>query len=255
MKPLKILLVDDSKSARYALRLQLQQHKVMVETADSAESALERVRESPPDAIFMDHRMPGMSGLEAMDILKTTPATAHIPVVICTPHKDPESLAKAREKGAFDIFSKVAAGEKLGDLLERLQRREVSPPLGVLTSSGEAPREPANVFADDNFEKRIRAMIESLIDDRVERLAEDLIAKVDHRVANAVEASITETVEQIATRQLTKISEAVVEEWAGKAPGSTISATRTHNPPIYLLSVAAALAGVLSAAVVFLLLS
>ena len=48
MDPMKILLVDDSKSARYALRLQLQRHGVEVETADSAESALEILKGTCP---------------------------------------------------------------------------------------------------------------------------------------------------------------------------------------------------------------
>ena len=71
MDPIKILLVDDSKSARYALRLHLQHHGVQVDTADSAEAALERIAETRPQAVLMDHTMPGMNGFEALDILKS----------------------------------------------------------------------------------------------------------------------------------------------------------------------------------------
>ena len=73
MNPMKILLVDDSKSARYALRLQLQRFGIEVEALESAEAALQRIREAPPDAVFMDHTMPGMNGFEALEILKAPP--------------------------------------------------------------------------------------------------------------------------------------------------------------------------------------
>jgi CheY-like chemotaxis protein len=131
---MKILLVDDSKSARYALRLQLQRHGAVVETADSAEVALERIVANPPDAVFMDHTMPGMNGVEALEILKSAPDTASIPVVICTANEDAVFVDQARSKGAFEILSKAAAPEKLGDLLQRMDGA-----IAVSTSSIDKP--------------------------------------------------------------------------------------------------------------------
>jgi CheY-like chemotaxis protein len=121
MDPINILLVDDSKSARYALRLQLQRHGVLVDTADSAESALERIGEKPPDAVLMDHTMPGMNGFEALDIIKSDLATAHIPVVMCTSHDDPAYAAQALKRGALTVLSKAAAVDKLAEVLAQVQ--------------------------------------------------------------------------------------------------------------------------------------
>ncbi|GEM_PF-2060030 len=118
---MKILLVDDSKSARYALRLQLQRHGVDVETADCAESAFEFLKTQLPDAILMDHMMPGLNGFEALDVIRDDPRTAAIPVVMCTSHEEPEFITTANQKGVFGILPKSAAADFLPEILDRLQ--------------------------------------------------------------------------------------------------------------------------------------
>jgi CheY-like chemotaxis protein len=118
MSTRKILLVDDSKSARYALRLLLQRHSCDVDTAESAESALEKVQAALPDAIFMDHLMPGMNGFEALDVLKGDSRTAHIPVVMCTSNDDVPYQLQAKEKGALGILPKPATPDSLQAMLE-----------------------------------------------------------------------------------------------------------------------------------------
>ena len=209
MNPMKILLVDDSKSARYALRLQLQRHGMMVETCDAAESALERVRDTPPDAIFMDHTMPGMNGYEALDILKTNPSTAHIPVVMCTSNEDPEFIAQAKKKGALDILSKSTAPEKLGNLLARLEQAGASPegisaPIGAEASDdgrlAEAAPGATDTSTEEPFEARVRTLIEPLMDERAERLAADLVAKIDDRIESHVRTSIGPLMEDLTKR-------------------------------------------------------
>lgn len=123
----KILLVDDSKSARYALRLLLQKHNFAVDTADSAENALEKVKDELPDAIFMDHLMPGMNGFEALEVLKSNPNTARIPVVMCTSNDDEPYQIEARDKGALGILPKPATPEKLNAMLESIDAAMVQP--------------------------------------------------------------------------------------------------------------------------------
>jgi CheY-like chemotaxis protein len=209
MNPLKVLLVDDSKSARYALRLQLQQHSVTVETADAAESALDRIRESPPDVIFMDHTMPGMSGFEALDILKSSPSTAHIPVVMCTSHEDPEFIAQAKKKGALDTLSKATAQQGLGGLIDRLQRLVPSPEAIVASAGETAPvarklteTAPGTGVAttDQGLDEPVRTLIESLIEERAETLANELIVKMDERIASRVSASADLLMEDLSQR-------------------------------------------------------
>jgi CheY-like chemotaxis protein len=118
---MKILLVDDSKSARYALRLQLQKQGAEVEMAESAEAAFEKLKGALPDAILMDHMMPGLNGFEALEVIREDPRTAAIPVIMCTSHEEPEFVATAQKKGVFGILPKSAAPELLPEMMARLQ--------------------------------------------------------------------------------------------------------------------------------------
>ena len=213
MDQMKILLVDDSKSARYALRLQLQRHGIEVETADSAESAFEILKGELPDAIFMDHMMPGLNGFEALEAIRLDVRTAHLPVVMCTSHEDADFAATAQRKGVVGILPKSVAPEKLPEILERLRTAlaaaEASTALAA-TPSGKAPArtatspEPAPTAipaglteaealrliaerVDERIEMRLATLLAPLLDDLRrdigERLLADTQALIEPRLA------------------------------------------------------------------------
>jgi CheY-like chemotaxis protein len=185
MSPLTILLVDDSKSARYALRLQLQRHGALVDTADSAEAALEKVKEKPPDAVFMDHTMPGMNGFEALELLKSDPKTTDIPVVMCTSNADSEFIAQAKRKGAAGILSKATAADKLPSLIEHLRLTLSAPGSGVSeTPNGVSPgAHPAfDGLTEEQLDQRVRVRIEPLLDALAERLSAELAAETEQKL-------------------------------------------------------------------------
>jgi CheY-like chemotaxis protein len=70
-RPIRVLIVDDEPDVRLLLRIQLEQagFEVAGEAGDGKE-ALERCRESTPDAVVLDLLMPGMSGFEAIAPLR-----------------------------------------------------------------------------------------------------------------------------------------------------------------------------------------
>lgn len=203
MNPIKILLVDDSKSARYALRLQLQRHATEVETADCAETALERIKESPPDAVFMDHTMPGMNGFEALEILKGSAQTAHIPVIMCTSNEDPDFIAQAHRKGALDVLAKSTAPDKLPALLERVRQvledtgaeptagPRVGAPMATLRTVVAAAREEAGSVIREQLattlDERIRTMLSNRLDEEVNQIKADLLAQARIALAERFE--------------------------------------------------------------------
>lgn len=197
---MKILLIDDSKVTRYALRIELKKLGVEVATADSAEAALETLKSRVPDAILMDHIMPGLNGLEALEIIRADPRTAHLPIVLCTAQEDADFAAAARKKGVLAILPKSLAAERLPDIiahiraaLEGIASNSAAPLLaGADAGSDAAVDVPAPCHAPNEAElialiderleaginKRLTALVEALRRD----LTEMLIAEAGHLV-------------------------------------------------------------------------
>lgn len=116
------LVVDDSKSARFALRKYLENHSYKVDTAESAEAAYHLLRELTPDLIFLDHIMPGEDGFEALRHIKSDPRTAAIPVVICSGNEGEAFVADARAKGAAGVLAKPPTPEQLLQVVDNVMR-------------------------------------------------------------------------------------------------------------------------------------
>jgi CheY-like chemotaxis protein len=102
----RALIVDDSKSARLSLARTLEKHAIEVDTAESAEQAIEYLWTHRPDAIFMDHNMPGMDGLQAVQAIKNNPRTATIPIMMYTSQEGELYLGQARALGAIGVLPK-----------------------------------------------------------------------------------------------------------------------------------------------------
>ncbi|MDM4770379.1 response regulator [Solimonas sp. SE-A11] len=115
------LIVDDSRSARFALRRHLEHHAYKVDTAESAEEAYSFLKDHQPEVIFLDHVMPGTDGFTALQHIKQDPTTVYIPVVICSSNEGAEFNAEARAKGASDVLQKPPTPEQLIRVLENLQ--------------------------------------------------------------------------------------------------------------------------------------
>ncbi len=102
----RALIVDDSKSARLSLARMLEKHGIEVDTAESAELAIEYLRTHRPDAIFMDHMMSGMDGLQAVQAIKNNPRTATIPIMMYTSQEGELYVGQARALGAIGVLPK-----------------------------------------------------------------------------------------------------------------------------------------------------
>ena len=103
----RALVVDDSKSARVVLSRMLEKYGIAVNTAESAEAALDYLRQDHPDVVFMDHLMPGMDGLQAVRVLKADPATASIPIVMYTSQEGELYVGQAKAVGAVGVLPKT----------------------------------------------------------------------------------------------------------------------------------------------------
>jgi CheY-like chemotaxis protein len=116
----RALIVDDSKSARLSLARTLEKHAIEVDTAESAEQALEYLSTHRPDAIFMDHNMPGMDGLQAVQAIKNNPRTATIPIMMYTSQEGELYLSQARALGAIGVLPKQIKSTDITKVLYQL---------------------------------------------------------------------------------------------------------------------------------------
>ena len=101
------LIVDDSRLARHMLKQQLAQHGIAADTAQSAEAALDYLKDHRPDVVFLDHLMPGMDGFEALGAIKANPRTATIPVMMYTSQEGEVYVSQARALGAVGVLPKT----------------------------------------------------------------------------------------------------------------------------------------------------
>src|SRR5699024_6854771 len=79
---LRVLIVDDSRTIVAALSHMLTQNGYETSSAEDAETALEMASDDPPDLIFLDIVLPGMSGFNALRRLRRNPATRSVPVIM-----------------------------------------------------------------------------------------------------------------------------------------------------------------------------
>jgi two-component system response regulator HydG len=111
-----ILIVDDDTAHRTMLRILLNYDYEIFE-ADDGSTAIEKVKNRPFDLVIMDVRMPKVSGMEALDMIKSLrPA---VPVVMMTAFSSQDSAAQARARGAFDYLSKPFDFDNLKHTIEK----------------------------------------------------------------------------------------------------------------------------------------
>jgi len=84
----------------------LEKYDIEVDMAESAEQAIEYLKSNRPDAIFMDHLMPGMDGLQAVQAIKGNPQTAMIPIMMYTSQEGELYVGQARALGAMGVLPK-----------------------------------------------------------------------------------------------------------------------------------------------------
>ena len=114
------LVVDDSKTARVTLKRMLEKHDLHVDTVESAQQALDYLVHKTPGVIFMDHMMPGMDGLQAVQAIKSNPATATIPIMMYTSKEGDLYVSQARALGAIGILPKQVEPAELFEVLTSL---------------------------------------------------------------------------------------------------------------------------------------
>ena len=112
-----VLVVDDDSAHRTMLMTLIGGWGYAVSQADDGSTAIEKVKETSFDLVLMDVRMVKISGLEALETIKSyNPA---IPVIIMTAYSSIETAVEALKQGAHDYLTKPLDFDKLRLTLER----------------------------------------------------------------------------------------------------------------------------------------
>lgn len=134
---LRVLIVDDSRTVVSALSHMLSQNEYETITAEDAETALAMAADDPPDLIFLDIVLPGMSGFSALRSLRRRPATESVPVIMIS--GNPQAVEEFYLKkigadgfmkkpfGRYEVFSHIERLVGSGELPARSAREPEAP--------------------------------------------------------------------------------------------------------------------------------
>ncbi len=108
----RVMVVDDNREMRTALKATLENAGHEVSEVGDGRDIVEIVRDGAPDVILLDVVMPEVDGFEALEKLRTDPATRDTAVIMVTARGHRTDLTKARRLGANDYIVKPwARGE------------------------------------------------------------------------------------------------------------------------------------------------
>lgn len=120
MRNYKILVLDDDLGARTLLEIMLGRSGFTVTLVGDADDALESLQQTLPDLVISDISLPGMSGIEFVQVLRQQETTAKLPVVILSAHHDETTINKAMQAGATEFMKKPLKMDGLRETLIRI---------------------------------------------------------------------------------------------------------------------------------------
>ncbi len=115
----KILLVEDDVALAAVYRSRLELENFETREVNNGEQALQAATEFKPDLILLDAMMPKISGFDVLDILRNTPETSNIRVIMLTALSQSKDKERAEALGVDDYL--VKSQVVIGDVVERVK--------------------------------------------------------------------------------------------------------------------------------------
>jgi two-component system nitrogen regulation response regulator GlnG len=120
----RVWVIDDDRSIRWVLQKTLEKAEMDVTCFESADRVLNYLDKEQPDVVLSDIRMPGMDGLELLELLHTR--YPDLPVIIMTAHSDLESAVSAYHGGAFEYLPKPFDVDEAVQQIRRACRQQTA---------------------------------------------------------------------------------------------------------------------------------
>ncbi|PTX56009.1 winged helix family two component transcriptional regulator [Litoreibacter ponti] len=118
-----VLVVEDDPAQREVLAYNVRAEGYLVQTAESGDEALLKVREETPDLVVLDWMLPNVSGIEICRQLKVSPETMRIPVIMLSARSEENDRVRGLETGADDYVVKpYSVAELLARIRTQLRR-------------------------------------------------------------------------------------------------------------------------------------
>ena len=128
MPKTSILIVDDEEDILELLRFNLEREGFKTFCANSGEKALEAVKTAAPDLVLLDLMLPGIDGLEVARVLKSSPNTSTLPIIMLTAKGDESDVVRGLELGADDYVTKPFSPRVITARVRAVLRRKASEP-------------------------------------------------------------------------------------------------------------------------------
>jgi CheY-like chemotaxis protein/predicted regulator of Ras-like GTPase activity (Roadblock/LC7/MglB family) len=139
----RVLVVDDSISVRKALERILAPQQLNVLAAESAEKALSLMPDANIDLVIADVVMPGMTGFELCQTLKSDPSYQHIPIMLISGIVNASVENQARQSGAVGVVKKPFTPDDLFPKIKQAMAKRGQP---AVPATPQVATTPANIF-------------------------------------------------------------------------------------------------------------
>ena len=130
MEILKILIVDDEPGMRLGVQRALQGYKINLDEpdctiklevtqAETGEQALEMIKHNQPDILLLDHKLPGITGIDVLEKVAQNPTCSDILTIMITAYASIENAVRATKIGAYDFLPKPFTPNELKYTIEK----------------------------------------------------------------------------------------------------------------------------------------
>jgi two-component system chemotaxis response regulator CheY len=124
---MKIVIADDSRTARFLIRQYLEMagfFQADFIEVESGREALDHLKENAVDLVITDYKMPEMDGLDLLRRVKASPKLHDLPVLVITSFANQAKIDELLENGAFAVLQKPLSLSKLHETVKPFLNRE-----------------------------------------------------------------------------------------------------------------------------------
>jgi len=124
LKKKTVLIVEDDEDIQQLVGYNLIKAGFQVEYGDSAEQALEKIKNQPPDLILLDLMLPGMDGKELCRIIRSDSRLTDLPIIMLTAKGEETDIITGLDLGADDYIAKPFSPKILISRVKAVLRRK-----------------------------------------------------------------------------------------------------------------------------------